>query len=299
MSVCIVTVGIYLYVRDHANIYNEGFNADVSAQIRITSCPNGSTSFITSAGDTNCCDSDIQNGKCSGKTLCSLSPTRFGGSVQTCSDIMTYLWAQRTNDWCPRNMYFYGTMGTSRPSGTGVDPNIWGCSTSQPKQDGSKPVTGTGIDFCTIYGSDTDNLATVTIPSVPATATVPEKPAVVVSCRNKRDLEEISTPTPTATRTLVNTSSSSKKTPALFNISFTPIKNVGANPLPVICTDWPRFRMTLELSAPSVIPLYEKVQGVHVYFCEAAKAYYIDGTLSGSNALGVPSGNSLPGLCPT
>lgn len=300
LCVCTITLGVYIYI-NNAKYAKEGFNYRSRAEIRITKCPQGTTSYITSTGDTHCCEGDIQHGKCKGTTVCSLSPMREGGKIQTCSNIMTYLWAQRTYDWCPEAMYFYGTMGNRRPSGPGIDPNIWGCSSSKPKLDGTKPdaPAGTTIDFCTIYGSNKDNLATVTTAAVAADATgAGAKPAVVESCRNRREIQKMETPTPTASRTMVNTSSSARKTPALFNASFTPIKNVSANPTPVTCTNWPRFKLYLQHVFPSAIPAYESIQGKHVYWCTAAKAYYIDGTLSASNAIGVPSGNSLPGICP-
>lgn len=276
----------------------EGFNTESSRSIRITSCPSGTKSFITSTGDTNCCSGELHHGKCNGETVCSLSPTRPGRGIRTCSEIMSYLWDTRTSAWCPSNMYFYGTMDPSRPIGPTVDVNIWGCSTSKPKLNGTKPE-GTGLDFCTIYGSDADDYSTVTTAAVAATATTAAKPARVVSCLNMKQLQEMETPTPTASRSMVNTSSSAKKTPALFNASFTPIKNASANPVPVTCTEWNRFSAYLQQSFPSALAAYEKIKGVHVYFCGAAKAYYVDGTLSASNAIGVPSGNSLPGLCPT
>ena len=299
--VCLVTLGIYVYIGDGTLGKNknenekEGFRS--SRSIRITSCPSGTTSFVTSTGDTNCCSGEMQNGKCNGETVCSLSPRPPGGRIQTCSEIMSFLWDKRTSEWCPSNMYFYGTMDTRRPSGANIDVNIWGCSTSRPKLDGSKPE-GTGLDFCTIYGSNVDDMSTVTTAAVAASGTTAAKPARVVSCLNMKQLQEMNTPTPTASRSMVNTSSSAKKTPALFNASFTPIKNASANPSPVTCTDWDRFRAYLQKSFPSALPAYDKIKGVHVYFCGAAKAYYVDGTLSASNALGVPSANSLPGLCP-
>jgi hypothetical protein len=194
-------------------------------------------------------------------------------------------------------MFFYGTMDKRKPTGPNVDPNIWGCSTAQCKLDGSKPE-GTGLDFCTIYGSEQDDLATVTTAAVPENGTTAAKPALVASCLNMKQLQEMKTPTPTATRSMANSSSSAKKLPALFNASFTPIKNVSANPPAVTCTDWNRFALFLERTFPAAIAEYDKIKGVHVYFCEAAKAYYIDGTLSASNAIGVPTASSLPGLCP-
>jgi len=294
ICVCAVTFGVYMYLIVNQPNEKEGFDARRADQIRITTCPNGTISYINSAGDTNCCDSELRGGKCPGTSVCTLSPARDNSAIKTCSNIMAVLWGKRSYEWCPRNWYYYGTIDLFWPN-TG-DANIWGCSTVPSKMNGSRPDIATGVDFCTIYGTDDDNLSKITTAAVAATGTTPAKPATVVSCKNLREMARIEKPTPTATVTMINTSSSARKTPALFNVTFTPVKNGSS--VPVLCTDWNRFKLFLGKVFPKAIPMYEKIYGKHVYFCPAAKAYYVDGTLSASNAMGVPSGNALPGICP-
>ena len=65
----------------------EGF-ADVdeyadSTDIKITSCPADTASYIDGGGRTVCCEGTVINGKCSGKNICSLSEPIAG--LPTCS----------------------------------------------------------------------------------------------------------------------------------------------------------------------------------------------------------------------
>jgi len=123
------------------NLINEGFTTN----IQMTSCPPNSTSYITNAGDTNCCDGDIVNKECNGKVMCSLSPRPPDGML-SCSDWMNQEWTKRSRRFCPTSMPNY--FGSIR-RGKGVE----GCSESPSTLDGSAPQTST-LPSCKIYPTE-------------------------------------------------------------------------------------------------------------------------------------------------
>ena len=50
----------------------ESFVESRDTDIQLQACPSGTQSF-TQNGNTFCCDGDLQNGMCNGRTVCSLS----------------------------------------------------------------------------------------------------------------------------------------------------------------------------------------------------------------------------------
>ena len=84
--------------------------------------------------------------------------------------------------------------------------------------------------------------------------------------------------------------------PALLKLSFTPRMNGTTN---VTCYEFNRFITFYKKIAPSYIDSITAQRYKNVYYCDAAKSYYIDGTLSASNAMGVPRAGqpNLPGMC--
>lgn len=120
----------------------EGFTTN----IRMTSCPLSSTSYITYDGDTNCCEGDIVNKKCNGRNLCSLSPKPPAGMI-SCSDWMNQEWTRRSARFCMPSMPNY--FGPIHRDSNAIE----GCSESLTVDNGSEPQIPTA-PRCKIYSSE-------------------------------------------------------------------------------------------------------------------------------------------------
>lgn len=287
LCVCLTTIVIIIFIKPV--ILESFFDTPTPSSIRFTQCPNGTTSFITSEGDTHCCNGEVKKGKCVGVNMCSLSPKYPGSSLQTCSEIMQYLWNERSRDWCPSSApYFYGTISRYNSNGT---LNEWGCSSLNPSSTGEKP-TGTPATFCTIYETEEKNLSKISVTGTSAT------PATIVSCRNMRDADNA--------KQFISGSNElwepQNLNPALLKLSFTPRMNgttTNGTTASETCYEFNRFITFYKKIAPSYIDSITAQRYKNVYYCDAAKAYYIDGTLSASNAMGVARAGqpNLPGMC--
>jgi hypothetical protein len=282
LSVCLATIVIIIFIKPIP--LESFFGTPTSTSIRFTQCPTGTTTYITSHGDTHCCNGEIKKGKCIGVNMCSLSPKYPESTVQTCSEIIQYLWYERSRDWCPPSApNFYGTM--NRYS-NGIF-NEWGCSSSVSNSMGGKP-TDTPATFCTIYETEEENL------SKTATTENPE----IISCRNMRDAD--------TAKTFITGSTAlwepQNSYPALIKLSFTPLMNgttTNGTTAPVTCYEFNRFITFYRKMFPSYIDFIRTQRYNNVYFCDAAKGYYITGTLSASNAMGIPRAGqpNMPGMC--
>jgi hypothetical protein len=77
--------------------------------------------------------------------------------------------------------------------------------------------------------------------------------------------------------------------PALLQCTYTP-KNKSSNDLPVNCYEPTRYELFMRAKG-----ITKPINPSHdVQFCPASKAYYVDNTLSTTNAKGLPAGS-----CPT
>jgi hypothetical protein len=174
--------------------------------ISITTCPSGSASYITAAGNTNCCEGDLVNNVCNGNDICSLSPSILGG-LQSCADWITKEWATRSKKFCARNLpHYFGTL--SRIPGTE------GCSASLCSSDGSVPEDPSQPK-CKIYGNLTDEMGNTD------------------SCFNADALNRISCPQTDSKKTMT---SFGKPTPVIFTCNYVP-KDGSTNGMPTSCYD--------------------------------------------------------------
>ena len=105
--------------------------------------------YVTTSGDTNCCDHDVVNKQCNGNIICSLSPNPPNG-IQTCTKLYADEWAKRATRFCPVTMpNYFGAFerGAGKPEG---------CSVSVSTTDGSGPQNP-GQPQCKVYSSQEDN----------------------------------------------------------------------------------------------------------------------------------------------
>jgi hypothetical protein len=122
----------------------EGFRDVQTDDIILTSCPAKTASFIDDRGNTVCCEGEIENGKCMGKEVCSL--TKDEGRYPTCGRYFAAILEERGRDRCPTSMPSY-----FENQATGEK----GCAQGRRKQDGSGPLPG--VKFCKLYTSKRDD----------------------------------------------------------------------------------------------------------------------------------------------
>lgn len=113
----------------------------------ISFCPRFAPQVQTTRGFTDCCQGDFIDGKCSGTTFCTLSPTH--DKIPTCDVAWRKYFADRAKTNCPTTMpYYYEDV--KNPSG------IKGCSKSPTNTSGLAPQN-TSAPKCRIYTTEKEN----------------------------------------------------------------------------------------------------------------------------------------------
>ena len=223
----------------------EGFAGGVS----MTSCPSGVTSYITSTGDTMCCDGDVVGDMCNGTNICTLSP-KTGSGIQSCSEWMTREWKTRSHRFCSRNMPHYFGKWRRRPG------NKEGCSASIPTMDGSEPSVPTDSQ-CKIYQSHDEEI------------TNPD------SCYNIQALDNLVCPQANATKSIASYPVPGRTMPVILKCNYMP----SSGKMPVDCMDDKSVSEYLRKGGFSESSISNWLK-VCVSFCGASKAYYVDRTLT-------------------
>jgi len=178
-----IIIGIFLYFTvEGFSIYEqftntEGFaDADSyadSTDINITTCPADTASYVDGGGRTVCCEGSVNNGKCSGKNVCSLSEAI--GGLPTCSAWLDAYLENKGNKRCPPSMpKYYENKATQS-----------GCTAGHRNAEGTAPAATTN-KFCTLYRSENDALLKLD------------------SCENQKMLEEAKCLSKPTTRVLHN-----------------------------------------------------------------------------------------------
>lgn len=120
----------------------EGFVDDDTIDIKITTCPADTSSYIDGGGRTVCCDGTVINGKCSGPTVCSLSEAVAG--LPTCSAWLDAYLENKGAKRCPPSMPKYYENKSQA-----------GCTAGDRNAQGTGPL---GNTFCTLYNSEKDSM---------------------------------------------------------------------------------------------------------------------------------------------
>ena len=123
----------------------EGFTDDFNLDLHITTCPADTVSFVDGGGRTVCCDGTVENGTCSGPTVCSLSESIAG--LPTCSAWLDAYLDTKAADRCPPSMpKYYENKAT----------NTSGCTSGNRNSTGTAPADSQS--FCTLYTSADDDI---------------------------------------------------------------------------------------------------------------------------------------------
>ena len=121
----------------------EGFQ---SPQITLNFCPTWAPQVQTVKGNTDCCEGELVDGKCSHKTFCTLSPSHDG--IPNCIDAWRNYFVEKSKQ-CPTNMpnYFENVK---------VKGSTKGCSASPTTQDGANP-SNNSMPKCVVYSTEAAN----------------------------------------------------------------------------------------------------------------------------------------------
>lgn len=122
----------------------EGF---ATRNVSLNFCPTWAPQVQTAKGNTDCCEGDMVDGKCNGKTFCSLSPPHDG--IPSCLDAWKRYYEQKSIQQCPQTMpnYFEDQKNKQAPVG---------CSASLIEENGSKPKNAASAR-CRIYKTEREN----------------------------------------------------------------------------------------------------------------------------------------------
>jgi hypothetical protein len=123
----------------------EGFS-NASQDITLNMCPLWAPQVQTAKGNTDCCEGELLDGKCSSRTFCTLSPPH--DTVPSCMNAWKSYFAEKSKQ-CPSTMPNYYEDVKTRNGAKG-------CSASKPKQDGSTPQN-MSASRCVIYASEKEN----------------------------------------------------------------------------------------------------------------------------------------------
>ena len=149
-----IIIGIILYFTVEGFSVYEQFTSQIegfadtdeyadSTDIKITSCPADTASYIDGGGRTVCCEGTVINGKCSGKNICSLSEPIAG--LPTCSAWLDAYLENKGAKRCPPSMpkYYENKVNS-------------GCTAGNRNAQGTAPASTN--KFCTLYRSEQDSL---------------------------------------------------------------------------------------------------------------------------------------------
>lgn len=118
----------------------EGFTSSQVDDIILTSCPAGTKGYVDDLGNTVCCQGEIENGKCKGREVCSITTNQ--SKYPTCGRYWAAVLEERGRDRCPVVMpNYYENMKTG----------VKGCAQGRRTADGSAPLPG--VKFCRLYNS--------------------------------------------------------------------------------------------------------------------------------------------------
>jgi hypothetical protein len=177
LAITIIIGILYFFTVRGFNIYeefkddtqkNEGFaNNESQLDLKITTCPADTKSYVDNGGRTVCCDGIVSNGKCSGPTVCSLSEGTSG--VPTCSEWLDAYLEDKGASRCPPSMKRYYENKTKDARGNTIQTA--GCTSGNRNATGTEPESKNNT-FCTLYNSEAADMLKID------------------SCTNKKFFEE-------------------------------------------------------------------------------------------------------------
>ena len=146
-----VLVAILYFARTYVfTAKKEGFAPaapELDTDLKIQTCPPGTNSYQSKNGDTDCCQGDYVDFKCTGKTVCTLSPKHDG--LPACLDALKQTLREKAVAQCPAAMQNY----YENPA---VSGSLAGCTAGPRSPDGTAPLTSTQ-EKCQIYATDALN----------------------------------------------------------------------------------------------------------------------------------------------
>lgn len=132
IGISAILIGYFIKSSNNVSYKSEGFI--------VSTCPNGTKSYVTSNGETECCNGDIVNNWCNGNIQCTLSPNNSSG-IPTCTNYVASVRAQTSANMCPKAIPYYFAS---------LDGSLRGCSVSQSTANGIAPSDPNQLQ-CILY----------------------------------------------------------------------------------------------------------------------------------------------------
>ena len=141
---CILIFGVAIFL-SCAQQQKETFVGSVS-DINFQGCPSGTKSY-ESSGEVRCCEGDLVNQRCGGRTVCSLS--NHSKAIPSCSSLLRKEIDEKSVRFCPRSIPNYFENRSAGQSG---------CTNGRRTPDGKGIAQTNGpVKTCKIYSSRADN----------------------------------------------------------------------------------------------------------------------------------------------
>ena len=139
--VCILIFGVAIFLSCAQQ--KETF-VDTASDINFQGCPSGTNSY-ESSGEIHCCEGDLVNQRCSGRTVCSLS--KHSKVIPSCASLLRKELDEKSARFCPRSIPHYFENGGQR-----------GCTNGRRTSDGKGIAQTNGpVKTCKIYALRSDN----------------------------------------------------------------------------------------------------------------------------------------------
>jgi hypothetical protein len=145
---------------------SEGFDNVVSAE--VMTCPAKTTMYTNSKNVIGCCDSSVNDSKCSGKTVCAITTNKY--DIPLCNEYLKTAYSSQSKEKCPPSMPNYFMTG-------GPGPKQEFCTNSQLNSVLSGPADS-NAKTCSFenYEFDIRNPASCIVQKLYDNAMCPNKP---------------------------------------------------------------------------------------------------------------------------
>lgn len=263
LLIILIIVILYLVLQYSEETDELKIESFASVVPKIQTCPPDTISYIKKDGSQECCEGTVIDKKCSGKVVCSVTSAKNG--IPTCTEYIDTLFKQRTQQFCPTNMYnYYDNWKGSR-----------GCS-NQISADRS---SGVGVNKCKIYKTEEDDLK------------------YKDSCYLLKKLSDTRCPTGEANKVLIPLGNEKDPFSYLYSCNFKDTHglprtcydiesstrdgyNAGINPKKNPHNESRQYLK--DWGYKGILKLFDDHWGMrrHVLNCDVAKKYYIDKTMS-------------------
>lgn len=225
---------------------DEGFTTQSTLSdtlYNITMCPGVTKSYVAKNGDNLCCDGNPAGTECEGVTVCTLSNINTAKKIPSCASYLRKYYNQKALQLCPKDLPQY----YEDSAGIGF------CTNDRINKEMNAPHSTTASK-CSVKATDSDP----------------------TSCKVLRALDVMHCPSPGCIKQAV---ALARGAPLVLQANF-----IDASKVSHACYDKASyFRYWEAILGPDWKSKVDINPDTNIMFCDVAKAYYIDKTLTKKN----------------